>query len=61
MTPITIKTYFNAALRISLPGDTGNINDYYNDVANGVLNGVPVTGPKIFPTKLEWRPFIDYE
>jgi len=52
MTPITIKTYFDAALRISNSADTSNVNDYYNDVANGILNGVPVNGPKIFPTKL---------
>lgn len=63
MDPITIKTYFNAAARINpaTANDPTNINDYYNDGANGILNGVPVTGPKIFPTKLEWRPFIDYE
>lgn len=47
-TPITIKSYFDAALRISAPTDATNVNDFYRQT----INGIDITGPKKFPTKL---------
>lgn len=52
MNPITVTSYFNAATRISTPADATNVNDFYNSALNGVLNGIPITGPKRFPIKL---------
>ena len=52
---ITIKTYFDAALRISDPTNAANVNDFNPST----VLGIDITGPKRFPPSLFWQPFLD--
>lgn len=51
--PITINSYYSAAIRASSPNNAANVNDFYRQT----FNAISVTGPKIFPNKLMWMPF----